>query len=140
MIELGHLSLIAVLPFAAYACLAAAAGALRARPDWVRSAERAVLAVFALLLLALVGLEWALLTDRFDLGFVARVSSVEQPWPFKMALWGGQEGSLLLWALVLGGLSALVVWQNRERNRALMPWVVVSLMANLLFFAVVVSS
>jgi cytochrome c-type biogenesis protein CcmF len=135
MIELGRLALLGVPVFALYACGAAAYGARSGRADWVRSAERAVYAVLALLLVALVGLEVALLGDHFELGFVARVSSAEQPWAFKMALWGGQEGSLLLWALMLGGMSALAVWQNRQRNRNLMPWVIVSMMANLLFFA-----
>ncbi len=137
MIELGRLALIGVVGFAAYACAAAAWGARTGRPEWVRSGERAVYAVLALILLAMAGLESALLGDRFDLSFVARVSSVEQPWQFKLALWGGQEGSLLLWAFVLAAMSALAVYQNRERNRTLMPWVVVSLMGNLLFFAVI---
>ncbi len=136
MIELGRLALIGCLGFAAYAAAAAAYGALAGRPGWVRSSERAVYAVAALVVIAALGLEAALLSDRFDIGFVARISSIEQPWPFKLALWGGQEGSLLLWALVLAGMSALAVWQNRARNRNLMPWVIVSLMGNLLFFLV----
>ena len=139
MVELGRYALIGVVLFAGYATAAAAYGALRERPLWVRSAERAVYAVLALVAVAVVSLELALYWDRFDLAFVARVSSAQQPWPFKLALWGGQEGSLLLWATVLASMSALAVHQNRDRNRRLMPWVVVSLMANLLFFAVILA-
>ena len=56
-----------------------------------------------------------------------------------MALWGGQAGSLLLWAWMLGLMSFLAVYQNRKRNRALMPWVIATMMLNLIFFAVVVA-
>jgi cytochrome c-type biogenesis protein CcmF len=96
-----------------------------------------VLVAFGLVFVAFVALQTALLQNRFDLAFVAKVSSAEQPWLYKLALWGGQEGSLLLWAFMLAGMSAVAVLQNRKRNRTLMPWVVVSLMANLAFFAAI---
>ena len=139
MIELGRLALFGTIGFAVYAGGAAFAGAVRQREEWVRSAERAVYAVFGLLLLAVASLLVAVLGNHFELGFVARNSSIEQPWPYKLALWGGQEGSLLLWAVMLAGMSAVAVFQNRNRNRTLMPWVIVSLMANLLFFAVLLA-
>ena len=126
-----------MLGFAVWAILACSFGALRKRASWVASGERAVYAVLALTILAAVCLAAALLTDRFDIAFIAKVSSREQPWPFKLALWGGQEGSLLLWALMLAGMCAATVLQNRTSNRTLMPWVIVSLMGNLLFFAVI---
>ena len=105
--------------FAMYALVATVLGARLQRPAWARSSERAVYAVFGLLCLAMLGLEVALLSDRFDLAFVAQISSREQPTAFKLALWGGQAGSLLLWAWMLGVMSFVVVWQNRARNRAL---------------------
>jgi cytochrome c-type biogenesis protein CcmF len=137
MIEIGTYALYLLLVFAGYATVAALASAQLGRPDLLRSAERAVYASLGLLLIAVAGLETALLTDRFDLAYVAANSSREQPIVFKVtALWGGQAGSLLLWALVLGAFSALAVWQNRARNRTLMPWVISALMVNLIFFAV----
>ena len=39
------------------------------------------------------------------------------------AFWGGQEGSLLLWLLVLTAYSALAVWFARRRARDLVVWV-----------------
>jgi cytochrome c-type biogenesis protein CcmF len=139
MIELGPYALWLALLFAVWALGAAAFGALRERPEWVRSAERAVWAVFGLLSFCLIAVEVALLSDRFDLAYVASVSSREQPWAFKVpALWGGQAGSLLLWCWMLGAFSALALWQNRARNRALVPWVIVALMANVIFFAALI--
>ena len=139
MVSLGEYSLYLTVPFALFSIAAAAYGSLRERPEWVRSAERGVLATFVLLCLAMIGLEAALVGDRFDLAFVYSISSREQPLIFKLALWGGHDGSLLLWGWMLGGMSALVVLQNRQRNRRLMPWVVVSQMANVLFFVSLMS-
>jgi cytochrome c-type biogenesis protein CcmF len=139
MIEIGSYALYLALFFAVYAIVAGWVGARRDRPDLVRSAERAVYGVFALFTLAMLGVESALLGGRYDLAFVAQNSSREQAWIYKAtALWGGQAGSLLLWGWILTLFSALVVWSNRQRNRTLMPWVIVTLMANVVFFAVLI--
>ena len=138
MIQLGSNAIGLALVACVWALVAAWVGAVRKRSGWVRSAEHGVYAAALLLSLAMLGLEVALLTDRFDLKFVSQISAREQPWIFKLALWGGQDGSLLLWAWVLATMSAIAVFQNRTRNRALMPWVIVSLMSNLLFFTALV--
>ena len=59
------------------------------------------------------------------------------------AFWGGQEGSLLLWLLVLTGYGALAVAINRRLLRDLIAWVVPVIGGIATFFAfmlVVVSS
>ena len=118
MVELGHYALLLTLPFLLYAGGAAFVGARAGRPELVRSAEHALYAVFMLFTLAMIGLETALLSNRFDLAYVAQTSSREQPFWYKIpALWGGQSGSLLLWAWMLSAFSALALFQNRNRNR-----------------------
>ncbi len=140
MVELGPYALYLALFFALFAIGAGAFGGLRGRADVVRSAERAVYAVAFLLTFAIVSLEVALLGDRFDLAFVAQVSSREQPWGFKLpALWGAQAGSLLFWGWMLAMFAALAVYQNRARNRVLVPWVIVALGANVAFFTALVA-
>jgi cytochrome c-type biogenesis protein CcmF len=139
LVALGGLSLYLAVFFALYCGVCGVLAGVRRSPDLTRSAERGVIAVFMLLSLAMIGLEAALLGDRFDLAFVAQISTREQPWMFKLALWGGQAGSLLLWTWMLGLMSFLVVMQNRRRNRSLMPWVVAVMMLNVVFFATLVS-
>ena len=51
------------------------------------------------------------------------------------AFWGGQEGSLLLWLLVLTGYGALVVILNRKLLRDLIVWVVPVIGAIATFFS-----
>ncbi|MEX2206638.1 MAG: heme lyase CcmF/NrfE family subunit [Myxococcota bacterium] len=139
LVALGGLSLYLAVFFALYTGVVGVLAGLRRNPALASSAERGVIAVFVLLSLAMLGLEAALLGDRFDLAFVAQISTREQPWMFKIALWGGQAGSLLLWTWMLGLMSFLVVVQNRRRNRSLMPWVVSVMMLNVVFFAALVA-
>ena len=87
-----------------------------------RSAERALTATFGLVSLATVCLVSGFLANDFRLDYVYHYSSSTQPLPYKIgALWGGQAGSLLLWALMLVAMGALTVRTNRDKNRALMP-------------------
>ena len=105
MVELGPYAQFLTLGLAVYAMAAAIIGARLGRENWVRSAERASYAVFGLLTLAMASLEWAFLTDRFDIAYVAQNSSREQPWIYKLpALWGGQAGSLMLWGWMLAAM------------------------------------
>jgi cytochrome c-type biogenesis protein CcmF len=68
---------------------------------------------------------------------VYHYSSVNQPLPYKIgALWGGQAGSLLLWAFILSCMSSIVVLTNRNKNRAMMPWIVHVLAIVMTFFLV----
>lgn len=139
LVALGGLALYVSVFFAVWAGVLGVLGGLRRSPALVASAERGAVAVFVLLSTAMIGLEAALLGDRFDLAFVASISTREQPWLFKVALWGGQAGSLLLWTWMLGLMGFLAVAQNRRRNRTLMPWVIAVMMLNVVFFAALCS-
>src|SRR5262245_61282428 len=137
MVEVGRYALYLLLGFCLYSIGMAMYGALSQRPLAVKSAERGTYACFGLLCLTVVALWAAMLGDRFDISFVNSTSSREQPWPFKLAIWGGQAGSLLLWATILAAFSSVAIAQNRTRNRDLVPWVITSLMVNLLFFSLI---
>ena len=105
------------------------------RRHWQQSAERAVYSVCALVTIA-IGTMWiALVGDHFQLRNVADYSTRDMPSRFKFtALWGSQAGSLLLWAWLLSVFAAICVYQNRARNRELMPVVVAVLMGLAVFF------
>jgi cytochrome c-type biogenesis protein CcmF len=133
--EVGRLAVCLALLFAAYAVAAGIVGGIRRRPHVVRSAEHAAYAVFALVVVAGVILVRALLAHDFSLEYVAAYSSSTLPTRYTVAaLWGGQKGSLLFWVLLLTFFTSVVQWQNRERNRALMPFVTATLMTIAVFF------
>ena len=135
MILIGELSLWVALLMATWGTTVGFAGGYYKRPELIASAERASYATFGFLLLAALGLWSALLHSDFSFRYVASYTSANLPSIYKVtALWAGQSGSLLLWAFILSGYSAIAVWTNRSRNRELMPYVTATLSAITLFF------
>jgi cytochrome c-type biogenesis protein CcmF len=142
MIDLGAIAMRFALVMAIYASGISLLGGWQRRERLVHSAERAVYGVFGLVTVAMVVMLYALLTHDFSVQYVASVSNRSMPMFYLIAsLWGGQEGSMLLWLWILAGYSALVMAQNRRRNRELMPYVIPALMITaLLFIAMLVFS
>ncbi len=137
---LGRAALLLALAGAAYVVVMALASRRPGRRAWEQSAERGVYAVFALTSLAIGTLWAALLTDAFELRNVAEYSSTTLGAGYKAtALWGSQAGSLLLWAWILSGFAAVVVYTNRARNRQLMPVVMAVMMGIAIFFLGILS-
>ena len=81
----------------------------------------------------------ALLRNDFSFTYVARTTSEALPTGYTIsAFWGGQEGSLLLWLLVLTGFGAAAVRLNRRWARDLIVWVVPVFAAVAVFFSFLV--
>ena len=98
--------------------------ASRRRRRLALSARNALIAAFGSTLVAAGVLAAGFLRNDFSLTYVADHSNRSLSGPYKLsAFWGGQEGSLLLWLLILTGYAALAVWVNRNRTRDLVVWV-----------------
>jgi cytochrome c-type biogenesis protein CcmF len=113
---------------------------LQHRPEWTRVAERSLLLVCATTSVAMLALFWALATNDFSLSYVAAHSARTMALHYRLgALWGGQAGSLMLWAWMLTVFGALAIFGNRNQNRTLMPWVCVAMLANVAFFLILIN-
>ncbi len=135
MNDIGGAALLFAFVVAIYAVVIALLGARLRRQEMIRSAERATYGVFGLVTITMVVILYALLAHDFRLQYVASVSSRAMPTFYVIAaLWGGQEGSMLLWLWLLAMYSAIVMVQNRHRNRELMPYVIATLMTTALLF------
>src|SRR5687767_10912034 len=120
---------------AAWAATVSFAGGTLARRDLVASGERAIYATLAMVVLASVGLWTALFSHDFSIKYVASFTSANLPKAYLFtAFWAGQAGSLLFWCLILAIYSALAIYTNKTRNRALMPYVSGTLALVLIFF------
>ena len=135
MNQVGAVGLIAALVFAVYGMITGAiAGKLRS-PRMLKSAQRAVLGFFAMTTLAVVSLEYLILTNDFHSAYVASHSSRELPLLYKIpVLWSGQEGSLLFWTWLLAIYVGMAVLLNRRKNRQLMPYIISICMGVATFF------
>ncbi len=124
MAELGRAALLVTLGLVAYALLAGAAAATLRRRRLAHSARNALVAAFFSTAVAAAVLVTAFVRNDFSLVYVSEHSSRELPRVYAVSgFWSGQEGSLLLWLLVLTGFSALAVWLNRRRAADLVLWV-----------------
>ena len=138
MIQLGELALWIALPVALWGTVIAFVGGRNRRPDLILSSERAVYAVFLLIVLTSIAISLAFVEDRFDFWYVANYSNRELPLFYKISgLWAGQRGSLVFWVLWLAFFSSLCVWQNRDRHREFMPYVTGTLLSITSFFLIV---
>jgi len=134
--ELGRAALLLTFGLSAYALVAGGYAAWRGRRRLAHSARNALIASFFSTLVAALVLVAGFLRDDFSLAYVAGHSSRALPTPYKLsAFWGGQEGSLLLWLLVLTGFGAAAVSVNRAWARDLIVWVVPVFAAVSTFFA-----
>src|SRR6187397_2888368 len=125
MPELGRAALVVCLGLALYALVAGVYAAFTRRRRLARSAQNALLAAFGAAAVASGVLLAALLRSDFSFVYVAEHTSLELPTPYTIsAFWGGQEGSLLLWLLVLTGFSAAAVAFARRTGPDLLSWVV----------------
>jgi cytochrome c-type biogenesis protein CcmF len=139
MPELGRAALVVCFGLAIYAVVAGFWGAHTRQRRLSRSAQNALVAAFVAAAVATGILLVALATSDFSFTYVSAFTSRELPFTYKLtALWGGQEGSLLLWLLVLTGYSTAAVLLDRRAGRELVVWVVPVLGVVAAFFSMLV--
>ncbi len=115
-------------------------GGVMRRDEWSRVSERAVIACLGLVTFAMICLFVSFANLDFQLQFVADHAARSMTLPYRLsALWGGQQGSLLLWLFMLLVYAGSAVYFNRNQNRELMPWVSTVLLTNACFFLVLVN-
>lgn len=113
--ELGHLAMILALCFALVQATLPLLGAWRGDRLWMGLAQPAAWGQFAFLAFAFGCLTYSFMVDDFSVGYVANNSNSALPWYYKFsAVWGAHEGSLLLWALILGGWTFAVSVCSRQ--------------------------
>ncbi len=133
--DIGYYGILLAGFFSLYAGVASFWGGKLRNPELIASSRGAAYAVTVLTTIAVLALEYVLLTDNFLFAGVATTSNRSLPIAYKgAALWGGQANSLLFWVWLLTIFSAVVHYQNREKNRPLMPFVTTVVMGTALFF------
>src|SRR5829696_538160 len=138
MLSLGSGCLWLALGVALYGIGASLYGASGARPGaraWVDSGRRAVYATAGVLLVSFAVLEAAFLRSDFALSVVADHSSTTTPAFYRAtAVWSSQEGSLLLWVVLLSLWSSLILFLTRRRAREVAPYATAVLLGFAVFF------
>jgi len=101
--ELGHFALVLALCVALVQGVLPLAGAARGNRAWMALARPSALLLLLLVVIAIACLTYAFVTNDFSVKYVAEHSNSKLPVAYQVSgVWGGHEGSLLLWTLMLG--------------------------------------
>ena len=113
--ELGQFALILALCMSLVLATIPMIGSLNNTPGWVALARPAALGQFTFLLISFGCLVNAFLSNDFSVLYVAQHGNTQLPTIYKIsAVWGAHEGSLLLWALILGAWIVAVSLFSRK--------------------------
>jgi cytochrome c-type biogenesis protein CcmF len=100
--ELGHFSLWLALATALLLGIMPLAGTLRERDDWMALARPLAAALCIAVGVAFISLTASFVRNDFSVLYVASNSNSALPLQYRIAgVWGGHEGSLLLWVTML---------------------------------------
>ncbi len=117
--ELGHFALVLALAMALVQSAAPFVGAARGDGRWMALARPAARAQFVFIAIAYAALTHAFVQNDFSVLYVAQHSNSALPAVYRVtAVWGGHEGSILLWALILAGWTLAVSIFSRQLEDA----------------------
>lgn len=138
---LGQGLVIAALFFAATgSVLGFWAGARNHMRAWTWS-RRAAYGFSGSMIAANVLMVYALLTHDFSVLYVSEVGSLSTPTYFTIvSLWASLNGSILFWGGILGVYIGAFLLANGTRHREYMPWTIGMMLANAVFFSLLVAS
>lgn len=139
---LGRPSIALALLFALIALLLAMFGGARKRSSIAESGRRALTMSGVFVLIATISLLSAFFSHDFSLAYVANYSSRSLTGPYMLtALWGGMEGSLLFWTLLLTGFSSIALSRARRWAQVdLSAWTLAVLAGISVFFLVLLNA
>jgi cytochrome c-type biogenesis protein CcmF len=123
--EFGHYALILAFCVALIQGVLPLVGAHQGRREWLVLARPAAQTVFLLLAIAFLTLAWSFYTNDFSVLYVAEHSNSQMPVVYRLgAVWGGHEGSLLLWIFLLSTWTILVAQLSKALDEFMVARVI----------------
>ena len=113
--ELGHFALILAFLVTIIQGVLPILGAHQGRQHWIALARPCAQTQFFLVAFAFICLAQGFMANDFSVKYVANHSNTQLPDLYRFAaVWGGHEGSLLLWLLMLAGWGLAVATFSRS--------------------------
>lgn len=138
-IDFAHICLVFAVASAAYALVAGWFGASRGSYALETSARYALYVQFLAAFLSLAGLGVLFLLGDYRYTYVWQNSDLSMPWYYRLGgIWGGMDGSMLLWATMSSFFAFLAAWRYRKLERPLGSWLLVPLAGSSMYFLGVV--
>ncbi len=112
--ELGQFALVLALSAAIVQFAVPLIGLATRTPAWIGMARSAAQTQFMLVALSYACLTYSFITHDFSVSYVAQTSNTQLPLIYRISgVWGGHEGSILLWVFVLAAWTYAVAIFNR---------------------------
>ncbi len=135
MATAGRLLLILALLSAVYGLAASVHGARSGAREWIDSGRRSMYAIALMAAVAFVILDIAFISSNFSYDIVASGSSTTTPLVYRAAaIWSTQQGSLLLWVMLMSVWGSLALFVTRRRVREIVPYAQATMFAFSIFF------
>jgi len=113
--EVGHFALILALIFSIALTVLPMTGSLTGNQLLMHTGRSLSVGLFFFVSVSFGCLIYAFVTDDFSVSYVAGHSNSLLPIYYKVsAVWGGHEGSLLLWALMLASWTLAIAWLSKS--------------------------
>lgn len=117
--ELGHFALIIGLAFAICLSIVPLIGVYSGKETLTSYAKPLTFGMFAFTAISLIILGYSFVIDDFSVKYIAGHSNSHLPYYFKIsAVWGGHEGSLLLWVFALTAWTMAVAKYSKGIDEA----------------------
>ena len=117
IVELGYFCLVLAFSLAGYAQISGLLGIYQNSANLIRSSLYSSILLFFCVLASYLSLTYAFVVSDFSLRFVANNSSTDLPIFYKItAVWGGMDGSLLLWTMLLSGYGLILILTNWKKE------------------------
>jgi cytochrome c-type biogenesis protein CcmF len=138
MNTVGSFSLLLAWAFALFGFIGGAYAGKSGSRQWFAAVQNATVLVGILAGLSVFALAQLFVSDDYSNQYVWQFSNRTMPVIYKVsAIWGGMDGSMLLWAFILSLSGAIVGFWSHQGPRLLMPWVLSIINSSSLFFLTV---
>ncbi len=139
MIDVGHFSLAAAWFLSLYGLIGGSIAAWKRKESFIESARNSIVLVSFFTLLSLVALAALFLSHDYRYSYVWRTSNNEMsPLYLVSAIWGGMDGSMLLWAGIMSIYGLFIVKNHARFPQLLFRWFVPVFSGAINFFLTVV--
>ncbi|MEY1661442.1 heme lyase CcmF/NrfE family subunit [Isoalcanivorax beigongshangi] len=113
--EIGHFAVWMALLLAVLQAFLPLIGVRLQHGGWIASARPLAVMQWLLVTVGIITLGYAFYVNDFSIAYVSNHSNSALPWGYRLsAIWGGHEGSLLLWAWMLASWGAAVALLSRS--------------------------
>ncbi len=125
LVELGHFAVILAFMLTVVGIVVPIVGLRTGRAAWIVAGRQAVTLVFALLAIGIGVMIYSYIVRDFSVKYIAATSNSKLPFFYTIAaLWGGHEGSLLLWVFILSAFCMTAVWLHWRTQPAIIPYLI----------------